>query len=46
MLKSEDHALSSGKSMPLIRKTGADKHHQFGKEIKCPSESTLLDTPS
>jgi hypothetical protein len=46
MLKCADHALSSGKSMPLVRKTGADKHHRFGKEIKCPSESTLLDTPS
>ncbi|MGB7986236.1 MAG: hypothetical protein WCF54_13810 [Terracidiphilus sp.] len=42
-----DHAVSSNKSMPLDRNAGADFHHQqLGKEIKCPSEFTLLDTPS
>jgi hypothetical protein len=46
MLMPADHAPSSGMSMPLARKAGADTHQLLGKEIKCPSESMLLDTPS
>jgi hypothetical protein len=32
--------------MPRVRKAGTGTPHLFGKEIKCPLESTLLDTPS
>jgi hypothetical protein len=46
MLKPADHALSSGGSMPLVRKAGTNTHHRLGKEIKCPLEFMLLDTPS
>jgi len=32
--------------MPFVRKAGTNTHHRLGKEIKCPSEFMLLDTPS